>query len=65
MAIGFVVAGGNSMVLLEFTEEILDQTPRCVQFLIVFAWLDAVTFWRDDCRHARVLQQLKTRTLTL
>jgi hypothetical protein len=45
---GLVIARGNGSELLEFTEEILDQMARFVEFLIELARRHAVWAGRND-----------------
>jgi len=47
----FVIAGGDSAVLLEFGEEVFNQMPSCVQLLIIGPLVDPVGFRRDDNGH--------------
>jgi hypothetical protein len=49
---GFVVAGGDSSELFEFTEEILDQVARLVEFRVEIARLPTVVSGRDNGRFA-------------
>jgi len=47
----FVIAGGDSAVLLECGEEVFNQMPSCVQVLIIGPLVDPVGFRRDDNGH--------------
>ncbi len=54
---GLVVAGGDSAILLELVEEILDQMARLIQMLVIFARLLTTALGRDDDAFAIVLQR--------
>ena len=47
----FVIAGGDSAVLLECGEEVFNQMPSCVQVLIIGPLVDPVSLRRDDNGH--------------
>ncbi len=55
---GFVVAGGDGAVLLELTEEVLDEVARLVSFFVVVALDFAVALGRDHDRLALCQQRL-------
>lgn len=56
VASGLVVAGGNSAILLEFVEEILDQMTRLIQMPVIFARLLAVALGGNDDAFPSVFQ---------
>ena len=51
----FVVACGNGAILLEFTEEILDQMACLIQLLVVIALLFTVSLGWNNRRLSRFL----------
>jgi hypothetical protein len=57
----FVVASGDGSVLLEFTEEPLDEIALAIEGEIGFTRLAAIGFGRDDGRDAALLQRLDQR----
>ena len=45
---GFIVAGGNGAVLLEFSEEVFDKVAGFVKFLVIFTLDFTIGFGWDD-----------------
>ena len=56
VASGFVVAGGDSAILLEPVEEILDQMTSLIQMPVIFTRLLAVALGGNDDAFAGVFQ---------
>jgi hypothetical protein len=44
----FVIPGGNSTILLELGEKVLNQMPRFVQILVVLTWMLSVLSRRNS-----------------
>jgi hypothetical protein len=55
---GFVIAGGDRTILLEFAEEVLDEVTRLVEVFVVLALDWAVGSWRDHDRLSAREQRL-------
>ncbi len=55
----FVVARGNSAVLLEFAEEVLNQVTCRIKLFVVFARFLAISFGWDNCRFSGFLQKIE------
>ena len=56
---GFVVACGDASEEFEFGEEVLDQVPRLVEFLVVFALHLSVRFRWNDGLFSSLLQRFE------
>ena len=56
---GFVVACGDASEAFEFGEEVLDQVPRFVEFLVVFALHLSVRFRWNDGLFSSLLQRFE------
>ena len=59
----FVVAGGESTILLEFGAEVFNQMARLIEVLIIGAWLQPIGFRGNDHCHRRLLQGVKDALL--
>jgi hypothetical protein len=58
----FVIARSVSSKLIEFTEEVLDETASLVEVFIVRTWLFAVGLCRDNGIYSGFAQRRITRS---
>lgn len=57
VASGFVIAGGDSHILLEFGERVLDQVSGFIRFSVIRVRRFPALFRRDDSRLAGLEQE--------
>jgi hypothetical protein len=55
----FVVASGDGAEELEFGEEVLDEVPRFVEFLVILSLYFSICFGRDDCLFSGLFQGIQ------
>lgn len=59
MASGFVIASGNGTKLFEFAEEVLNQMPLLIKFLVMGTPNHSVAFGGNNRRFPGLLQRIQ------